>query len=148
MQTGSATTTKRCVNTRMQKITPSRSTIINWHSLFKENGNPDHRGGNGMPRTSEVRVEQVRLISENQPCWSVRAAASALQVPHTTVHRILRRCLFCTHTKYRIFMAFAAATKLNEYNLDETVKITTVDIQNTYWRLYSPMNVFIVSMVP
>ena len=44
-------------------------------------------------------------------------------------------------------MAFAAARKLKDYNSDETVKITRVGIQNTYQRLYSPMNIFIVSMV-
>ena len=40
-------------------------------------------------------------------------------------------------------MAFPAATKLSDYNLYDTVKITPLDIQNTYQRLYSPMNVFL-----
>ena len=108
-----------------------------------ENGNSGHRGGNGRPRTIEGTVEQVRLMFESQPRLSVRAAASTLQVSHTTVHRILKRCLFCAHTKYKISMAFAGAIKLSNYNLHDTVKINPVDIENTYQRLNSPMNVFL-----
>ena len=44
-------------------------------------------------------------------------------------------------------MAFAAATKLSDNNFHDPVKITPVDIQNVYQRLYSPMNVFFVSMI-
>ena len=113
-RTGSVTTTQRWVQTRMKETAPSRNTIIHWHNLFMENGNLCHGGGNGRPRTREVIVEQVRLMLENQPRLSLRAAASTLKVSHTTVHRILRRSLFCTHTKYKISMAFAAATRLSD----------------------------------
>ena len=108
-----------------------------------ENGNLGHRGGNGRPQTSEATVEQVRLMSENQPRQSFRAAASTVQVSHTIVHRILRRGLFA-RKKYKISMAFAAATKLNDQNLHHTFKITPLDIRNTYQSLYSPMIVFFV----
>ena len=96
----------------MQKTPPSRNTIIHWHNMFIENRNLGHREGDERPRTCEVTVEEVRLIFENKPWLSVRPASSTLQVSHTTVHRILRRCLFCTHKKCKISMALAAANNV------------------------------------
>ena len=84
---------------------------------------------------------------ENQPRLSVRAAASNLQISHTTVHRILRRRLFVLIETNKISMAFAAATNLSAYNLHETVEITPVDIRNASKGFSSPRNLFFVSMV-
>ena len=114
IQTGSVTATKHWVQMRMQRTPPSRNTIIHWHNLFMENGTPVHRGGNGRQRASELTVEQVRLMFENQSRLRVRAAASTLQVSNTIVHCILRKFLFCNHAKYKISILFAAATKLSD----------------------------------
>ena len=78
----------------MEKTEPSRNTIIHWDNLFMENRNLSHRGANSKPQASEVTVEQVRFMFENQNRQSIRAAVSTLQVSYTTMHRILRRCLF------------------------------------------------------
>ena len=76
------------------------------------NGNLGHRGGNGRPGTSEVTIEQVRLVFENQSCLSVRAASSTFQVSHTTVHRILRRCVFLYPYKVQNFHGLRSSSKV------------------------------------
>ena len=72
-----------------------------------ENGNLGHRVDNGRPRTSEVTVEQVRVIFESQLRVSVGAAFS-----HTTVPRILRRCLFEYPYKVQNFHGLRSSEKV------------------------------------
>ena len=49
---------------------------------------------------------------ENWPRLSVRAAASTLQISHTTVHHILRRCLFLYPYKVQSFHGLSSSNKV------------------------------------
>ena len=90
---GSITTTQRWVRRVLVKTPPRREDILRWQAAFQNRGNLGHRGGNGRPRISRERIEEVRLLFQNDPRLSIRRASTALRMPQTTVHRILRRCL-------------------------------------------------------
>ena len=90
----SVTRTQRWVRTQMRKEPTARNTIIQWHARFMESASLAHRGGNGRPRTNEETVEQVRSMFQDQPQLSIREAASTLDISTSTMHRILRKCLF------------------------------------------------------
>lgn len=86
--------TRRWVRRTMGKTPPYPSDIRRWNRLFTEHGSLAHRRGNGRPRISEARIEEVRLLFQEQPQTSLRSAADSLSMPVTSVHRVLHKCLF------------------------------------------------------
>ena len=62
IRTESVTVTQRCVHRTIHKTPPSSNTIQRWHERFLDDGNKEHRGGNGRPRVRDQNV--VRLLSE------------------------------------------------------------------------------------
>ena len=54
--------TQGWLRTQMREELPARNTIMQWHTRLMERANTSHRRGNGRPRTSEQKVEQVRSI--------------------------------------------------------------------------------------
>ena len=92
-RTQSYTRTQRWVRRVMQIDPPHRSEIARWQRNFLSRGSLRHRGGNGRPRTTGERIEEVRLMFQEDPRLSIRNASVALDMPYTTVHRVLRRCL-------------------------------------------------------
>ena len=45
------------------------------------------------PRTSAKNVERVRQAFSRSPIKSIRTAARVLEIPHTTVHKVLHKRL-------------------------------------------------------
>ena len=58
-----------------------------------ERGNLAHRGGNGRPRISTEKINEVRVMFRDNPRLSIRAAAESLDMPRSIVQHILRKCL-------------------------------------------------------
>ena len=90
----SITTTQRWVRRVMRKKPPSRNDILRWDQSFLERGSLAHRGGNGRPRTSQETVDKIQELFRKNPKLSLRAASASLNVPTTTLHRILHESLF------------------------------------------------------
>ena len=89
----SITITQRWVRRVLGKSPPQRNDIIRWQRNFLETGSLGHRGDNGRPQITNERIEQVRLMFQDSPSQGIREASVALDMPPTTVHRILRKCL-------------------------------------------------------
>ena len=47
----------------------------------------------GQPRTSEANIECVRQAFQRFPMKSIRTAARQLELPHSTVHKVLHKNL-------------------------------------------------------
>ena len=65
--------------------------------------------GSEQPGMSEEKVEQVREGLQHSPSKSTWRPSQELNIPHTTVWKILRQCLRVK--PYRILQAIAAADK-------------------------------------
>ena len=75
----------------MRRTPPTRSSILRWHEQFSTVGNVAHRRGNGRPRISDEEIENVRLLFDNNPFLSTRQAESRLNMPKSTIQRVLRK---------------------------------------------------------
>ena len=78
----------------MRRTPPTRNSVLRWHEQFLTAGNMTHRGGNGRSRISDREIENVRSLFENSPRLSIRQAESLLNMPRSTIQRVLRKCLF------------------------------------------------------
>lgn len=93
IETKSDTQVQRNYRTRYRKDPPARSTIRDWHRRFMDTGSVLHQKGAGRPSTSAENVDRVRAAFERSPGKSVRTAARQLQLPRSTVHKVLHKQL-------------------------------------------------------
>ena len=71
---------------------PARPAIRAWHKKFMETGCVLQRKGPGRPQISE-EIESVRVTCTRSPRKSVREASTQLQIPRSTIHKVLHRNL-------------------------------------------------------
>ena len=79
---------------------PTAQSIRRWHQTFQESGCLCAQKRSGRPRTSDENIERVRQSFVQSPQKSTRRAGLELDLPHSTVWRVLRRRL--TLKAYRI----------------------------------------------
>ncbi|CAI6343896.1 unnamed protein product [Macrosiphum euphorbiae] len=79
---------------------PTAQSIRRWHQTFQESGCLCAQKRSGRPRTSDENIERVRQSFVRSPQKSTRRAGLELDLPHSTVWRVLRRRL--TLKAYRI----------------------------------------------
>ena len=72
---------------------PSRPAIRLWHKKFMETGTVFDTRRSGRPRTSEENIERVRQTFQRSPMKSIRTAARQLELPRSTVHKVLHKNL-------------------------------------------------------
>lgn len=75
-----------------QKNAPDPKTIKEWTATFLATGSVQKRHGGGR-RVSEERVEDVRTAFTRSPRKSTRRASRELQMPRTTLQRVLHKRL-------------------------------------------------------
>lgn len=92
-RTRSATTVQRRFRTRYHKDPPNRKSIYDWHRKFKDTGCLRKGKSSGRPATSDAQVELVRATVVNTPRISTRKTGMELQMPHSTVWKIMRKNL-------------------------------------------------------
>ena len=85
--------TQRRYRTKNGKDPPSRSSIRRWHKKFMETGSVLDAVRSGRPRTSADNIERVRQAFSRSPIKSIRIAARELELPPTTVHKVLHKVL-------------------------------------------------------
>jgi hypothetical protein len=73
-----------------QKDPPDPKSIRQWFATFLATGSAQKRHGGGR-RVSEVRVEEVRVAFTRSPRKSTRRASRELQMPRTTLQRVLHK---------------------------------------------------------
>ena len=69
---------------------PTRS-IYQWINKLKQTGSVLKGNTTGRPRVSDERVEEVRDAFASSPSKSIRVASRQLNMPISTVHKVLRR---------------------------------------------------------
>ena len=90
-RTGSITTTRRWLRTLLRTTLPTRNSITRWREQFLTAENMAHRGGNGRPRKSDGEIEKVWSLFENNPRLNIRQTESLLNMPRSTLQRVLRK---------------------------------------------------------
>ena len=93
IETKSVTKTRRNYQRKYGKVPPSRPSIYRWHKRFVENGTVADGNRSGRPKTQEGTINRIRLEFESSPRTSIRTASRILEVPYTTVHRVLHKSL-------------------------------------------------------
>lgn len=87
--------TQVCRNFRREynRQPPSRSNILQWVNKFTNSGSVKKGKSTGRPRVLQERVAQVEVSFEVSPSQSIRVASRELNIPKSTVHKILRKRL-------------------------------------------------------
>ena len=85
--------TQRRYKTKYGKNPPSRSSIRRWHKKFMETGSVLDAVRTGRLRISAENIESVRQAFSRSPMKSIRTAARQLELPPTTVHKVLHKRL-------------------------------------------------------
>ena len=70
-----------------------RPSIHLWHKKFMETGTVFDTRRSGRLRTSEENIDSVRQAFQRSPMKSIRTAARQLELPHSTVHKVLHKNL-------------------------------------------------------
>ena len=93
IETKSDVQTQRRYRTKNGKDPPSRSSIRRWHKKFMETRSVLDAVRSGRPRTSVENIERVRQAFSRSPIRFIRTAARELELPPTTVHKVLHKRL-------------------------------------------------------
>ena len=105
IETKSDTQVQRNYRTKYGKVPPSRGSIREWHKKFMETGSVLHRAGAGRRRTSVDDVDRVRTAFDRSPSKSIRTASRQLNLPRSTVHKVLHKRLRLYAYKIQILHA-------------------------------------------
>ena len=84
---------------------PSRPSIRLWHKKFMETGTVFNTRRSGRPRTSEKNIERVRQAFQRFPMKSIPTAARQLELPRSTVHKVLYKNLRLYAYKVQLLQA-------------------------------------------
>ena len=79
--------------TKYGKNPPSRSSIRRWHKEFMETGSVLDAVRTGRKRISAENIKSVRQAFSGSPMKPIRTAARQLELPPTTVHKVLHKRL-------------------------------------------------------
>ena len=93
IETKSDVLTQRRYKTKYEKNPPSRSSIHRWHKKFMETGSVLNAVRTGRLRISAENIKSVRQAFSCYPMKSIRTAARQLELPPTTVHKVLHKRL-------------------------------------------------------
>ena len=72
---------------------PTRRSIYQWMNKLKETGSVLKGKTTSRPRVSDERVEEVRDAFVRSPSKSIRVASRQLNMPISTVHKVLHKRL-------------------------------------------------------
>lgn len=111
IETKSDTQVQRNFRTKYGKVPPARSSIREWHKKFMDTGSVLHKKGAGRPRTSEENIESVRVAFTRSPTKSIRRASMQLQIPRSTVHKVLHKNLRLYAYKVQLLQALLPQDK-------------------------------------
>ena len=89
IETKSDVLTQRNYRSKYGRDPPSRLSIHLWHKKFMETGTVFDARRSGRPRTSEENIERVGQAFQRSPMKSIRTAARQLELPRSTVHKVL-----------------------------------------------------------
>ena len=89
-ETGSVTTVRRKFSTRHQRTASCRNTIFNWVRNFDLRANVEDRNTCGRLSINPQAIRTVSGYFRAHRRRSLWRAQKDLQIPHTTIHKILK----------------------------------------------------------
>ena len=104
IETKSDVQTQRNYRSKYGRDPPSLSIRL-WHKKFMETGTVFDTRRSGRPRTSEENIERVRQAFQRSPMKSIRTAARQLELPRSTVHKVLHKNLRLYAYKVKMLQA-------------------------------------------
>jgi hypothetical protein len=113
----SVTAVKRAFRTQFHLEPPSRVSIYPWYKKFEQKGWICKGKSPGRPHVSDTTVDRVRACFQRSPQKSTRRASRELQLPQTTVSKILHKRLLMKPYKVQLFQALKPED-LADYRLD------------------------------
>ena len=103
--------------TKYGKNPPSRSSIRRWHKKFMETESVLDAVRTGRPRIYAENIESVKQAFSRSSMKSIRTAVRQLELPSTTVRKVLHKRLRLHAYKVQMFRDFNQMTSRNEKSL-------------------------------
>ena len=98
----STTTVQRAFRLQFGVSPPDRKDILRWYRQFVETGCLYKGKSPGRPRVMEESVERIRSAFLRSPRKSTRRTSRELQMPQSTVWKVLRKGLDPTRSKIKL----------------------------------------------
>lgn len=109
----STTVVQRAFRTKYPGVKlPDRWCIKRWYKQFTENGCLCKGKSSGRPRTSDENVARIQQAFVRSPGKSTRRGSRELQIPQSTVWRVLRKRLVMKPYRLTLVQALSAADKI------------------------------------
>lgn len=108
----STTVVQRAFRTKYGVKPPDRWCIKRWYKQFTENGCLCKGKSSGRPRTSDENVARIQQAFVRSPGKSTRRASRELEIPQSTVWRVLRKRLAMKPYRLKLVQALSAADKI------------------------------------
>ena len=93
IETKSDVQTQRNYRSKYGRDPPSHPSIRLWHKKFMETGTVFNTRRSGRPRTFKENIKRVRQAFQHSPMKFIRTAARQLELPCSTVHKVLHKNL-------------------------------------------------------
>ena len=93
IETKSDVQTQRNYRSKYGRDPPSRPSIRLWHKKFMETGTVFDTRWSGRPKTSKENIERLRQAFQRFSMKFIRTAARQLELPRSTVHKVLHKNL-------------------------------------------------------
>lgn len=104
-ETKSPITVQRKFQRTYQRAPPDVKTIKAWFDKFLATGSVNRQPGSGKKPTSEDTIDEIREAFGRSPTKSIRRASRELQIPRSTVHKVLHKRLRLYAYKVQILQA-------------------------------------------
>ena len=138
--------TKAGLSCSVKKLLHEEKISFAGKEKFWERGNLGHRGGNGRPRISNQRVEQVQLLFQND----LVLVSTELQLLYKCFQRQYIEFCVCVSTsprkKCKNCISCTRFTSRIDFSLLNNVEIIWTATQNSFVEFYLPMNAYFASM--
>jgi hypothetical protein len=104
-ETKSPITVQRIYRRIFEKDPPDKKIIKAWYDKFLAAGSVLLQSGSGKKHTSDETVEHVMEAFQRSPTKSIRRASLELNIPRSTVHKVLHKPLRLYAYKVQIVQA-------------------------------------------
>lgn len=127
----SVTTVHRCFRLKYRIDPPNGWNIRRWYRQFVDTGCLCKGKSPGRPRVSEENVARIQTAFQRSPTKSTRHASRKLQLPTTTIWRVLRRRLVMKPYKLHLLQALRLDDKRKRVAFCDEIH-NGIDNDNTF----------------
>jgi hypothetical protein len=119
VETKSLFTVQRNYGRVFEKDPPDKKTIKAWYDKFLATGSVPRQSGSSKKLTSDETVEHVMEAFQRSPTKSIRTASLELNIPRSTVHKVLHKRLRLYAYKVQIVQLSSQLTDHSDNRIDQ-----------------------------